>query len=142
MLIHFTYIWLFETIWTANCQAPLSMGFSRQEYWSGLLCPPQGDLPWIGTKYIKEGMRNLNAWCFNFITTKESLEAPKQQFLHRKEFLFRKKQTNYRTLMKEIKDDSKKGKDDPCCWISKLISLRWPSWKQSTDLIQSLSKYL
>ena len=30
-------------------QAPLSMGFSRQEYWSGLLCPPPGNLlfPWI-----------------------------------------------------------------------------------------------
>ena len=27
------------------CQAPLSMGFSRQEYWSGLPCPPPGDLP-------------------------------------------------------------------------------------------------
>ena len=27
------------------CQAPPSMGFSRQEYWSGLLCPPPGDLP-------------------------------------------------------------------------------------------------
>ena len=30
---------------TAACQAPLSMGFSRQEYWSGLSCPPPGDLP-------------------------------------------------------------------------------------------------
>ena len=28
-----------------SCQAPLSMGFSRQEYWSGLPCPPPGDLP-------------------------------------------------------------------------------------------------
>ena len=28
-----------------SCQAPLSMGFSRQEYWSGLLCPPPRDLP-------------------------------------------------------------------------------------------------
>ena len=27
------------------CQAPVSMGFSRQEYWSGLPCPPPGDLP-------------------------------------------------------------------------------------------------
>ena len=27
------------------CQVPLSVGFSRQEYWSGLLCPPPGDLP-------------------------------------------------------------------------------------------------
>ena len=31
--------------WTAAYQAPLSLRFSRQEYWSGLLCPPPGDLP-------------------------------------------------------------------------------------------------
>ena len=31
--------------WTLDCQAPLSMGFSRQESWSGLPCPPPGDLP-------------------------------------------------------------------------------------------------
>ena len=37
-------IWLFVTPWTAACQAPLSMVFSRQEYWSGLLCPLPGDL--------------------------------------------------------------------------------------------------
>ena len=30
---------------TVACQAPLSMGFSRREYWSGLLCPPPEDLP-------------------------------------------------------------------------------------------------
>ena len=35
---------------TAACQAPLSMGFSRQEYWSGLPCPPPGDLPHPGIK--------------------------------------------------------------------------------------------
>ena len=33
------------TPWTAACQAPLSMGFSRQEHWSGLPCPPPRDLP-------------------------------------------------------------------------------------------------
>ena len=33
------------TPWTIAHQAPLSMGFSRQEYWSGLPCPPPGDLP-------------------------------------------------------------------------------------------------
>ena len=33
------------TLWTVAHQAPLSMGFSRQEYWSGLPCPPPGDLP-------------------------------------------------------------------------------------------------
>ena len=31
--------------WTVACQAPLSMGFSREEYWSGLSFPPPGDLP-------------------------------------------------------------------------------------------------
>ena len=35
----------FVTPWTATCQAPLSMGFSRQEYWSVLPFAPQGDLP-------------------------------------------------------------------------------------------------
>ena len=33
------------TLWTVTHQAPLSTGFSRQEYWSGLTCPPSGDLP-------------------------------------------------------------------------------------------------
>ena len=32
------------TLWTVAHQAPLSIGFSRQEYWSGLSCPPPGDL--------------------------------------------------------------------------------------------------
>ena len=36
------------TLWTVAHQAPLSMGFSRQEYWSGLSCPPPGDRPYPG----------------------------------------------------------------------------------------------
>ena len=38
-------IWLFVNPWTVARQAPLSMGFSRQEYWSGLPFPSSGDLP-------------------------------------------------------------------------------------------------
>ena len=38
-------IWLFATPWTVAHQAPLSMGFSRQEYWSGLPFPSPGYLP-------------------------------------------------------------------------------------------------
>ena len=38
-------VWLFATLWTVVRQAPLSMGSSRQEYWSGLPCPPPGNLP-------------------------------------------------------------------------------------------------
>ena len=37
-------VWLFVTLWTVARQAPLSTGFSRQEYWSGLPSPPPGDL--------------------------------------------------------------------------------------------------
>ena len=36
--------------WTVTHQAPLSMGFSRQKYWSGLPCPSPGDLPNPGIK--------------------------------------------------------------------------------------------
>ena len=43
--IQFGQVRLFVTQWTISHQAPLSMGFSRQEYWSGLPCPPPGDLP-------------------------------------------------------------------------------------------------
>ena len=35
----------FLTLWTVALQASLSVGFSKQEYWSGLPCPPPGDLP-------------------------------------------------------------------------------------------------
>ena len=39
-----------STPWTIACQAPLSMDFSRQEYWSGLPCSSPGDLPDPGIK--------------------------------------------------------------------------------------------
>ena len=49
---HFYCVRLFVTLWTIVCQAPLSMGFSRQEYWSELPCPPLGDLPNPGTELV------------------------------------------------------------------------------------------
>ena len=45
MLSRFSCVQLFATPWTVACQAFLSMGFSRQEYWRGLLCPPPQNLP-------------------------------------------------------------------------------------------------
>ena len=47
VLSHFSRVWLFLT-----CQAPLSMGFPRQECWSGLPCPPPGDLSDPGTEPV------------------------------------------------------------------------------------------
>ena len=48
--MHAKSLQLSRTEWTIARQAPLSMGFSRQEYWSGLPCPPAGDLPNLGIK--------------------------------------------------------------------------------------------
>ena len=57
---------LFETPWTAACQAPLSMRFSRQEYWSGLPFPSPGDLPDSGIKLLSQVSPTLAG---GFITT-------------------------------------------------------------------------
>ena len=44
VLSHFRHVPLFATPWTVAHQPPLSIGFSREEYWSRLPCPPPGDL--------------------------------------------------------------------------------------------------
>ena len=48
----------FEAPWSVACQAPLSIGFPRQEYWSGLTFPSPGDLPGPG---IEPGSPALQA---------------------------------------------------------------------------------
>ena len=63
----------FVTLWTVARQAPLSMGFSRQEYWSGLPCPPPGDLPDPG---IKPAPLASPALAGGFFTTRATWEAP------------------------------------------------------------------
>ena len=45
VLSHFSRVWLFATLWTVAHQAPLSVGFSRQDYWSGLPCRSPGAVP-------------------------------------------------------------------------------------------------
>ena len=52
MLSHLSHVWLLETPWTVAHQAPLSMGFSRREYWSGQPFPSPGDLPHPGIKLM------------------------------------------------------------------------------------------
>ena len=62
------------TAWTIACQAPLSMGFSRQEYWSGLPFPSLGDLPHPG---IEPGSPALQADSF----PTELREKPKSRHI-------------------------------------------------------------
>ena len=59
MLSHFSCVRLFATLWITACQAPLSMGFSSQEYWSGLPCPPPRALPDPGIKLASPAPRAL-----------------------------------------------------------------------------------
>ena len=72
MLSSFSHIQLFVNLWTTVCQAPLSKGFSRQEYWSRLPCPPPGDLPYPGTEPASLGFPTL---ADRFFTTSTSWEA-------------------------------------------------------------------
>ena len=68
LLIHFFPVWLFATLWIIARQAPLSMGFSRQEYWSGLLCLPPEDLR-------NPGSLMSPALAGGFFTTRTAWEA-------------------------------------------------------------------
>ena len=52
VLSYFIHVRLCVTPWTVARQPPLSMGFSRPEYWSGLPCPPPGDLPNSGIEPV------------------------------------------------------------------------------------------
>ena len=70
---HFSHVQLFVTLWTVACQASLCMGFSRQEYCSGLPCPPPGDLPNPG---IKATSLMSPALAGGFFTTSATWEAP------------------------------------------------------------------
>ena len=68
MLSRFSHVQLFVTLWTVARQVPLSMGFSRQEYWSGLPSPSPGDLPDPGIEPTSL-MSSALAGSFHFITS-------------------------------------------------------------------------
>ena len=57
MLSPFTGVSLFVTPRMVACQDPLSMGFSRQEYWSGLPCSSPGDLPDPGIELVSPALQ-------------------------------------------------------------------------------------
>ena len=75
MLSCFSRVWLCATLWTVVGQAPLSMGFSRQEYWSGLRCSSPGDLPNPG---IESGSLTSPALAGGFFITSATWEGPCQ----------------------------------------------------------------
>ena len=71
VISHFSQVRLCETLWTVARQAPLTMEFSRQEYWSGLPCPSPGDLPNPGIKSA-----SLTSLALTFFTTSATWLGP------------------------------------------------------------------
>ena len=73
VLSHFSCVQLYATLWIVAHQALLSMGFSRQEYWTGLPCPPPGNL-------LNPGIEPISlmspALASGFFTTSTTWEAP------------------------------------------------------------------
>ena len=76
VLSSFSRVQLFATRWTVAHQDPLSAGFSRQEYWSGLPCPPAGDFPDLGIKPASFRSPGLAGGFFTTGTTWEAQFAP------------------------------------------------------------------
>ena len=72
VLSWFSHVGLFVILWTITCQAPLSMRFSRQEYWSGLSCPLSGDFPDRGIEPVS---LKSHALASRFFTTSATWEA-------------------------------------------------------------------
>ena len=69
ILNQFSHVHFSAALWTVARQAPLFIGFSRQEYWSGSLCPPPGNLPDLG---IEPESLAFPAWADKFF----SIEPP------------------------------------------------------------------
>ena len=76
MLNCFSHVLLFATLWTVAHQASLSVGFSRQEHWNGLLCPPPGDLPNPGIKPASLKSSTLAGKLFTTSATWEFPQGP------------------------------------------------------------------
>ena len=74
VLSHFSPVQIFATQWTIANQAPLSLGFSRQEYWSKLSCPPPEDL---SDPEIEPAFLMSPALSGRFFTTRATWEAPR-----------------------------------------------------------------
>ena len=70
----FSPVWLFVTPWTVACQAPLSMGVFRQEYWSGLPFPSLGDLPDPGIKPSSLAFPALASRFFTMVPSEKPIE--------------------------------------------------------------------
>ena len=81
VLSHFSFICLFATVGIAARQAPLLMGFSRQEYWSELPCPSPGYLPNSGVEPMSLISPSLAGGFFTTSATWEAKQSGSSKWL-------------------------------------------------------------
>ena len=101
VLSRFICVRLFVTLWTLACQALLSMGLSRQDYWSGLPYPSPGNLPDPGIESLSLMFSEIAGGfcaCLFVFTTTVTWEATKKQSTNSMQFL-----SNYRWQFSQIR---------------------------------------
>ena len=82
----FNRVWLFATLWTAACQAPLSVGLFQQEHWSGFACPP-GESSHLGTQLTSLMSPAATGRFFTTSTDREAYSCMDSAKPSRKNFL-------------------------------------------------------
>ena len=125
VLSYFSLEWLFATLWTVALQALLSMGFSRQEYWSGFPRPPPGYLPHSGVKTMSLMSPALAG---EFFTTSATREAHDTWLLSQKiERVWWLSQWYRNHLSMQDMQVPSLGQEEP---LEKGMSLTWKSHEQ------------
>ena len=90
VLSHFSCVQLFVTLQAVALQAPLSMGFCRQEYWNGLPCPPPGDfLTQESNPHLLHWQAGFFVFVFVFLPLEPPGRAPEQTQLSAVQLLSR-----------------------------------------------------
>ena len=131
VLVCFSRVWLFATLWTVACQTPQSMEFSRQEYWNGLPFPSPGNLPDPGIKPLS---LTSPALAGRFFTTSITWEAQGLYSFH--------STAEYNSIRAPI--DYKPGNTrtylvaKQCKIFQKGAKM---SWSKGIEIIQSLFSY-
>ena len=82
VLSHFSYVQLFAAPWTVAPHSPLSMGFSRQENWSGLPCPLQGIFPTQGSNLCLLHLLHWQAGSLPLVSPGRGLRKKKKVYTH------------------------------------------------------------
>ena len=123
---------LFTTPWTIAHQAPLLMGFSRQEYWSGLPCPSPGDLPDPETEPMCPALQAVSLPLSQQESPDLSIFLPKRTHFGCPWWLSGKE---FHLPMQETWIPSLAQQDPTCCGATKCMSHNYCSWAQNLQLL-------